>query len=180
MNLTPRWPALVLCLAIAGCASLTPQDPQPPAATASSGASSPGGGAANPQAGATAGKGAELTGVWQGQSWSNCNALWVDQSRCGAVNAITFTLLQEKSVVTGYYKCAYGNMDCRNMDDSGRVADGKFGENTGLLTMRVMMPDGSDCLFNGKPRGDRIQGGYLCLQGGGEVERGLWKAGRNY
>ncbi len=144
-------------------------------------APSPGAPAANPPAGAEAAKDAiGLTGVWQGQSWANCSALSTDPSRCGAVNVISFTFLQKDAVITGYYKCAYGNMVCRNMDDTGRVADGRFGASTRLLTMRVMMPDGSDCLFNGKPRGDRIEGGYLCLQGGGEVERGLWKARRNY
>ena len=51
---------------------------------------------------------------------------------------------------------------------------------TSLLQMRVMMPDGSDCIFNGRPMGNAIDGSYLCLQGGGLIERGIWRAGRNY
>jgi hypothetical protein len=35
-------------------------------------------------------------------------------------------------------------------------------------------------MFNGRPKGDAIEGGYLCLQGGGLIERGIWRARRNY
>jgi hypothetical protein len=41
-------------------------------------------------------------------------------------------------------------MDCRNDNETGKVALGTMG--TDLLQMRVMMPDGSDCIFNGRPR----------------------------
>jgi hypothetical protein len=43
-----------------------------------------------------------------------------------------------------------------------------------------MMPDGSDCIFNGRPKGNAIEGSYLCLQSGGLIERGIRRAGRNY
>jgi hypothetical protein len=36
-----------------------------------------------------------------------------------------------------------------------------------------MMPDGSDSIFNGRPKGNAIEGSYLCLQGGGLIERGI-------
>jgi hypothetical protein len=49
-----------------------------------------------------------------------------------------------------------------------------------LLHLRVMMPDRSDCIFNGRPKGNAIEGSYLCLQGGGLIERGIRRAGRNY
>jgi hypothetical protein len=180
MKLASKCLTLAWCAAmVAGCTAGTSRLAEPPAAVVPATSTVTAAGPAH--AGEASGKDPTgLTGVWQGQSWANCSALTVDPSRCGAVNAISFTLLQKDSVVSGYYKCAYGNMVCRNMDDTGRVADGRYGSGSSLLTMRVMMPDGSDCLFNGKPRGDRIEGGYLCLQGGGEVERGLWKARRNY
>lgn len=129
--------------------------------------------ARNPEKGAI-----EVTGVWQGQSWAECGSLIPDPSRCGAVNDITFTLLQKDAGVSGFYRCGYGNMDCRNQNETGKIAQGTMGAR--LLEMRVMMPDGSDCLFNGQPRGDAIEGGYMCLQGGGMVERGIWRARRNY
>ena len=122
--------------------------------------------------------GIEVTGVWQGQSWAWCATITVDPSRCGAVNDITFTLMQQGATVTGFYKCSYGNMTCRNQNETGKVAKGSMGRS--LLQMRVMLPDGSDCLFNGQPKGDAIEGGYICLQGGGMVERGNWRARRGY
>jgi hypothetical protein len=118
-----------------------------------------------------------VTGVWQGQTSANC-AMTPDRSRCGAVNYITLTLFQHGSEVTGSYKCAYGNLNCRNMNDTGRVANGKMG-NT-LLTLLVMLPDGSSCRFSGQPKGDKIQGGYICTQGGARIEQGVWKAQRSY
>lgn len=117
-----------------------------------------------------------LTGVWQGKSSAGC-ARTSDRTRCGAVNDITFTLVQRGSKVTGSYKCAYGNMNCRNMNETGRIADGKMG-NT-LLTMRVMMSDGSSCKFSGQPSGERIRGGYSCLNGGAKGEQGIWEARRS-
>ncbi len=101
-----------------------------------------------------------------------------DRTRCGAVNYITFTLFQHGSEVTGSYKCAYGNLNCRNMNDTGRVVNAKMG-NT-LLTMLVMLPDGSSCRFSGQPKGDSIHGGYSCAQGGARIEQGIWKAQRSY
>ena len=120
----------------------------------------------------------EVTGVWRGESSAECGMLLPDDTRCGAVNDITLTLLQQGAKVSGFYKCSYGNMDCRNGNDTGKVALGTMGTN--LLQMRVMMPDGSDCIFNGRPTGNAIEGSYLCLQGGGLIERGIWRAGRNY
>jgi hypothetical protein len=120
----------------------------------------------------------DVTGVWRGKSWAECGMLLPDETRCGAVNDITLTLLQQGAKVSGFYKCGYGNMDCRNGNDTGKVALGTMGTN--LLQMRVMMPDGSDCIFNGRPMGNAIDGSYLCLQGGGLIERGIWRAGRNY
>ncbi len=122
--------------------------------------------------------GIDVTGLWKGQSWAECSTFTFDPSRCGAVNDITFTLLQKDASVSGFYKCGYGNVDCRNQNETGKVARGTMGQS--LLKMRVMMPDGSDCLFNGQPKGDAIEGGYFCLQGGGMVERGMWRARRNY
>ena len=120
----------------------------------------------------------EVTGVWRGESSAECGMLLPDDTRCGAVNDITLTLLQQGAKVSGFYKCSYGNMDCRNDNETGKVALGTMG--TDLLQMRVMMPDGSDCIFNGRPRSDAIEGSYLCLQGGGLVERGIWRARRSY
>jgi hypothetical protein len=70
---------------------------------------------------------AGVTGVWQGKSTARC-APTSERTRCGAVNDITFTLVQRGSEVTGSYKCAYGNMNCRNMNNTGRISNGKMGQ----------------------------------------------------
>jgi hypothetical protein len=116
-----------------------------------------------------------VTGVWTGKSLARC-AMTSDRTRCGAVNDITFTMVQRGSKVTGSYKCAYGNMNCRNMNNTGEITDGTM-EKT-LLTLRVMMPDGSSCRFSGQPSGDSIKGGYSC-KGAPRGEQGTWEARRS-
>jgi hypothetical protein len=116
-----------------------------------------------------------VTGVWTGKSSARC-AMTSDRTRCGAVNDITFTMVQRGSKVTGSYKCAYGNMNCRNMNNTGEITDGTM-EKT-LLTLRVMMPDGSSCRFSGQPSGDSIKGGYSC-KGAPRGEQGTWEARRS-
>jgi hypothetical protein len=68
---------------------------------------------------------------------------------------VTLTLVQQGSEVTGYYRCAYGNQLCRNMDESGVIKDGKMIGRR--LMMRVMLEDGSMCCFTGVPQGDELQ-----------------------
>jgi hypothetical protein len=201
MSISKCFAATSVCVVLAaviallqGCATVAPQYPEtPPAVTPTAGAESAAGhsGAGMQSAGAqntveareptTGGRKRPfgVTGVWHGQLRANCNALMMaDVTRCGAVNGITFTLLQNKAEVSGYYRCAYGNMNCLNMNEAGRIARGNMGSK--LLRIRVMMPDGSDCLFNGWPVGDTMRGSYTCLQGGGLVEQGRWDARRSY
>jgi hypothetical protein len=99
-----------------------------------------------------------VTGLWTGKSSARC-AMTSERTRCGAVNDITFTMVQRGSKVTGSYKCAYGNMNK-------------------LLTLRVLMPDGSSCRFSGQPSGDSIKGGYS-TKGGPRAEQGTWEARRS-
>jgi hypothetical protein len=115
-----------------------------------------------------------VTGVWTGKSSARC-AMTSDRTRCGAVNDITFTMVQRGSKVTGSYKCAYGNMNCRNMNTTGEITDGTMEK---LLTLRVLMPDGSSCRFSGQPSGDSIKGGYS-TKGGPRAEQGTWEARRS-
>lgn len=195
MSISKCFAATSACVVLAaaigllqGCATVAPQYPETlPAVAATAGAES----AAGQSAGAqntveareptTGGRKRpfEVTGVWHGQLRANCDPLMmVDVTRCGAVNGITFTLLQNNANVSGYYRCAYGNVNCLSMNETGRIARGNMGSK--LLRMRVMMPDGSDCLFNGWPVGDAMRGSYTCLQGGGLIEQGRWKARRSY
>ena len=115
-----------------------------------------------------------VTGVWTGKSSARC-AMTSDRTRCGAVNDITFTMVQRGSKVTGSYRCAFGNMNCRNMNNTGEISDGTMEK---LLTLRVIMPDGSSCRFSGQPSGDSIKGGNSC-KGGPRAEQGSWDARRS-
>lgn len=182
----------VLIALVQGCAAATPpyssEAPAPVTASAPALAPAPASAAvargvvaetAEPPAAGNGERPLGVTGVWHGQIRANCNVVMMaDVTRCGAVNPITLTLLQKENNVSGYYRCAYGNMNCYNMNQTGKIATGSMGSK--LLKLRVMMPDGSDCLFNGWPAGDAMRGSYSCLQGGGLLEQGLWKASRSY
>jgi hypothetical protein len=122
--------------------------------------------------------GADVTGVWVGSSIANCTTLFHQSGRCLAQQKIGFTLLQDKSEVSGFYSCGYGNQNCLNEDERGRVVAASMEER--LLSMRVMMDDGMDCIFNGIPLGDRLGGAYICLQGAGIMEKGRWAVQRSY
>jgi len=101
--------------------------------------------------------------------------------RCDAVVKITLQMFQKGSAVTGHYTCATGTMVCRDSNSSGMIADGKVRE--GNVGMRVMMPDGSSCLFNGRPSQDKqnkLTGTYFCMQGGGYIEQGRFEVERSY
>ncbi len=108
-----------------------------------------------------------VTGVWEGLSLGGR----------AAMRYITLTLVQLGSEVTGYYKCAYGNQLCRNMNETGVIKDGKMIGRR--LMMRVMLEDGSMCYFTGVPQGDKLQGAYFCMYGAGG-EGGRFRTERSY
>ena len=118
----------------------------------------------------------DLTGKWQGDTVTGCGEILLEQGRCDAVERITFTLFQDGSDVSGVYTCAYGNMNCRNMNEHGRVVSSSV--NGALGRLRVMLPDGSSCIFNGTFQSESVVGGFGCYQGGGLLERGIWQAAR--
>jgi hypothetical protein len=120
-----------------------------------------------------------VTGVWEGVSSADCLFETVDgPGRCHATQKIKLTMVQDGGAVSGFYQCAYGNQVCRNMDENGVIRNGLMKGR--LLTMRVMLEDGSMCFFNGMPMSGVIEGRYSCLQGGGIVERGAFKTTRSY
>ncbi len=121
---------------------------------------------------------ANVTGVWVGDSIASCTVFFYQAGRCMAQQKIGFTLMQDESAISGFYTCGYGNQPCLNEDDRGRIVDARMDER--LLSMRVMMDDGMDCIFNGVPLGDRLGGAYLCLQGAGIMEKGRWVVQREY
>jgi hypothetical protein len=163
----------VLSALILGCASRTsdsysnlPPDNSAPAAPGAEPASN-----ANAESG--------IAGVWQGTTLASCAEFAHLPSRCNAEQKVTITLLQgPNSKYSGRYTCAYGNMDCYDANDTGKVVD--VGTVGGRMTIRVMMPDATSCIFTGMNMSQTINGGYSCYQGGGLIEEGSWRARRSY
>lgn len=159
-GLEASWLAIVLCAGVfQACASAAPQ------ARA----------AAIPANGSLS---EAIAGVWDGTSITGCMPLQPEPTRCNAVSDIELTMLQHHSRITGFYRCATGTMVCRNLDETGVITNGRM--HGKMLSFRVLMPDGSSCLFFGIPSKGRVSGNYLCLQGGGFVERGRWQARKSY
>jgi hypothetical protein len=171
----PRWPALAALAMLAGCAAREPRQYAPANAEPVAQAA--------PAAESGAGQESDFTGLWEGTSTSACLPLQPDASRCNAVQKITLQLFQEGSRLTGHYTCAPGNMVCRDSNTTGTIADGKV--RASGVDWRVMLPDGSSCLFNGRPsQGNtaarKLTGSYFCMQGGGYIEKGRFQVERSY
>ena len=104
-----------------------------------------------------------------------------DLSRCNAVQKITFQIFQNGSELSGHYVCAFGNMVCRDTNTTGKIADGTARHRG--IALRVMLPDGSSCLYNGRlaqHSRNVMQGTYFCMQGGGYLEQGSFRIQRSY
>ncbi len=121
----------------------------------------------------------DFAGVWQGTTLASCAAFAHLPSRCNAQQIVTITLLQGRDrKFSGRYTCAYGNMDCYDENDTGKVIDvGIAGKR---LNVRVLMPDATSCIYSGINVNQTINGGYTCYQGGGLIEQGSWQARRSY
>jgi len=137
---------------------------------------------ANPSAEQPSSSGATesgFAGVWQGTTLSSCAAFAYRPTRCNAEQKVTITLLQSPDgKFSGQYTCAYGNMDCYHENTTGKVID--VTSANARMNVRVLMPDGTSCLFTGIDVNQSINGGYTCYQGGGLIEQGSWLARRSY
>jgi hypothetical protein len=128
--------------------------------------------------GSRSARGSDVTGLWEGTAINGCGFVQMERTRCHAVVNIALTRTQQGSTVTGSYKCSMGTMMCRKSNDAGEIAYGVVRE--GGLSLRVMLPDGSSCIFQSKRSSNRMAGGYICLQGAAIVERGQWEVERIY
>jgi hypothetical protein len=138
-------------------------------------------GGASPAAAQTPAEPAGFTGIWKGTlRVTPCGMMQRDRNRCGAVNNITFTIVQDGSNVSGHYTCAIGTAMCRNGNDakSGKITSGTAnGKN---IRFSVLVPsDVSNCNYSGhSPSSGQMRGGYSCYQGGGLVEQGMFEVTR--
>jgi hypothetical protein len=98
--------------------------------------------------------GSDVTGLWEGTAVNGCGFVQMERTRCHAVVNIALTMTQQGSTVKGSSKCSTGTMMCRKLNDTGEIAYGTVRE--GSLSLRVMLADGSSCIFQGKRSGARI------------------------
>ena|SRR5215472_16188893 len=117
----------------------------------------------------------DAVGAWEGITIAVCPGS--PANRCNAQQKVTITLVENaNSRLSGTYECAYGNVNCLNMNQTGKVVDvDLIGR---LLRLRVLMSDGMSCLFNGRIAQSTINGGYSCKAGTSLRERGSWRAKR--
>ncbi len=67
----------------------------------------------------------DVTGVWQGRTIADCAIVTTtNPGRCSAMQLITLTMFQDGQRVTGSYRCAFGNEECRGLAESGVIRDG--------------------------------------------------------
>ncbi len=118
----------------------------------------------------------KVVGVYEGASLASCNVSL--PNRCNAQQMIRITLVQEDSGLRGNYRCAYGTMNCYNMNETGKVV--KASVNGNQMTARVQMPDGTSCVYTARMNGENFNGGYSCYGGGTMIEAGSWKGRRLY
>jgi hypothetical protein len=121
-----------------------------------------------------------LIGVWEGTTRASCEALIRFADRCNALQVVKMTLIRgDNSKLVGHYTCAYGNMDCFHLNETGKIVDASL--NGRRVTMRVMMPDGTSCTYTGRTNeSNEVDGGYSCTSGGSLLEQGTWHAKRSY
>ncbi len=118
--------------------------------------------------------GVDVTGVWIGN-------LTVDHVRGQATfvrQDISFTLLQEQSAISGFYRCWSIDKSSADFNLGGRVV--RVSVRSQTLAMRVRMEDGSSCFFQGVPRSDDMKGSCTCFTARGSRERGWWHMRRAY
>src|SRR5437660_10752101 len=80
----------------------------------------------------------DVTGVWQGRTIADCALVTTtNPGRCSAMQRITLTMFQDGQRVTGSYKCAFVNEECRGLAESGVILDGHVFDR--LLRIRIML-----------------------------------------
>jgi hypothetical protein len=157
-----RWLVLALCSAVLGCATITPKDSddergKAPVQTLND---------------------KDLTGVWDGFLVPSCSAATFYSFGCGGVADISFTILPDETTSSaGFYAfdCPSGPENCGTRSTVGRLERIEIGGNR--LWLRVMLPDGSACLFTSPFHPSWMRGGYECWE---PMEQGRWQVERSY
>ncbi len=121
----------------------------------------------------------DVEGQWSGTSVASCIAFQTPSGRCNAQQKVTFDFVRIGSAIKGSYSCAYGNMVCRNGNDSGRIDEVNASE-TDFTLIRVQLPDGTSCFYKGVFDKSQVKGLYSCYGGAAIIEQGSWRASRDF
>src|SRR5262249_49869634 len=122
--------------------------------------------------------GDDFTGVWQGRSFADCPFVSIsNMGRCGAMQYITLTMIQDGLRISGSYRCTFGNENCRDFAEIGVISNGQIIAR--LLRIAVTLQDGSMCRFFGWPHNGVLVGRYQC-HWGGPIEEGAFRVERSY
>ena len=116
----------------------------------------------------------DINGAWEGSTSAGC---YIAMGHCNAYRLITMSIVQNGSNLSGSYACAYGNMICLGDMNSGTIATGRV-DGSYVPDLRVQLPNGVDCLYQGHFTGNQGEGGYMCLYGGRMLEQGSWQLKR--
>lgn len=117
------------------------------------------------------------TSYWAGTTQARCGAMASDSTRCNALQNITLKLIQDGTKITGVYTCAYGNQNCRDLQETGMIVNGSL--NGSQLSILVQTPNRTTCRFTGVLSNDSGNGSYNCKGGSRPVERGSWRIHRS-
>jgi hypothetical protein len=117
----------------------------------------------------------DVTGFWEGGLIDICAGR---MSGCGGIVRISLSMIQNESGIMGMYRCATASAVCRNLHTQGQIAAGEV--RGGGVSLRIMFEDVSSCIFNGIFSNDAGGGAYICMQGGGMIDRGYWRVQRAY
>jgi hypothetical protein len=123
---------------------------------------------------------AGFTGLWKGTLRVMPSMNVREQNRIGAVNNISFTIIENDGKISGHYTCSIGTQICRNgnADNGGQIVSGNAsGKN---IHFTVILPaDVSNCYYNGYSTAPgQMRGGYNCYQGGSLIEQGNFEVTR--
>ncbi len=122
---------------------------------------------------------ADIGGQWSGISVASCIPFQTPSGRCNAQQKVTFAFTKGESTWSGSYSCAYGNMVCRNGNESGQVAS-VTASGSDFTLIRVQLSDGTSCLFKGIFEKAEVKGVYSCYGGAAVIEQGSWRATRDF
>jgi hypothetical protein len=116
-----------------------------------------------------------ILGIWSGTSTASCTFPYTRPGRCNAQQKITLLIIKKTNGYGGQYSCAYGNMVCRNANESGQIV-AVTSPGGSLEQIRVELPDGTSCLYTGGFQTHQVKGTYACYGGASIIEQGYWQA----